>query len=42
MSEDNVEIVRKLIDTANRGDWDAWLGFLSPEVLVKARALCFA
>src|SRR5512133_1883628 len=32
MSEENVEIVRKLIDAFNRGDLDAWAGFLSPEV----------
>ena len=33
MSEENVEVVRKLIDAANRGDLDAWLDFLSPEVV---------
>jgi ketosteroid isomerase-like protein len=33
MSEENVEIVRKVIDAFNRGDLDAWLGFLSPEVV---------
>ena len=33
MSQENVEIVRKLIDAFNRGDLDAWLGFLSPEVV---------
>ena len=32
MSEENVELVRKLIDAVNRGDMDAWAGFLSPEV----------
>jgi ketosteroid isomerase-like protein len=32
MSQENVEIVRKVIDAFNRGDLDAWLGFLSPEV----------
>ena len=32
MSEENVEVVRKLIDAFNRGDLDAWAGFLSPEV----------
>ena len=32
MSQENVEVVRKLIDAVNRGDLDAWLGFLSPEV----------
>jgi ketosteroid isomerase-like protein len=31
MSEENVEVVRKAIDAVNRGDTDAWLGFLSPE-----------
>jgi ketosteroid isomerase-like protein len=33
MSEENVEIERKVIDAFNRGDLDAWLGFLSPEVV---------
>jgi ketosteroid isomerase-like protein len=33
MSQENVEIVRKSIDAVNRGDTDAWLGFLSPEVV---------
>ena len=33
MSEENVEVVRKWIDAFNRGDLDAWLGFLSPEVV---------
>ncbi len=33
MSQENVEIVRKLIDAVNRRDMDAWLGFLSPEVV---------
>ena len=32
MSEENVEVVRKQIDAFNRGDLDAWLGCLSPEV----------
>jgi ketosteroid isomerase-like protein len=32
MSEENVEIVRKLIDAFDRGDLDAWWDFLSPEV----------
>ena len=32
MSEENVELVRKLFDAFNRGDLDAWAGFLSPEV----------
>ena len=27
-----MEVVRKLTDAFNRGDLDAWLGFLSPEV----------
>ena len=30
MSQENVEIVREAIDALNRGDLDAWLGFLSP------------
>src|SRR6476620_11132291 len=33
MSAENVEISRKVIDAVNRGDMDAWLGFLSPEVV---------
>jgi ketosteroid isomerase-like protein len=33
MSAENVEIVRKAIDAFDRGDLDAWLGFLSPEVV---------
>jgi ketosteroid isomerase-like protein len=33
MSQENVEVVRKNIDAFNRGDLDAWLGFLSPEVV---------
>ena len=33
MSEENVEVVRKVLDAVNRGDMDAWLGFLSPEVV---------
>ena len=32
MSDENVEVVRRAIDAVNRGDLDAWLGFLSPEV----------
>ena len=33
MSQENVEIVRKVIDAFNRGGVDAWLRFLSPEVV---------
>src|SRR6188472_1160440 len=33
MSQENVEVVRKVIDAVNRGDLDAWLGFLSPDVV---------
>ncbi len=33
MSQENVEVARKLFDAFNRGDLDAWLGFLSPEVV---------
>ncbi len=33
MSQENVEVVRKSIDAVNRGDTDAWLGSLSPEVV---------
>jgi ketosteroid isomerase-like protein len=32
MSQENVEVVWKLIEAFNRGDLDAWAGFLSPEV----------
>jgi ketosteroid isomerase-like protein len=32
MSQENVELVRKATDALNRGDLDAWLGFLSPDV----------
>ena len=39
MSQENVEVVRKLIDAFNRGDMDAWLGFLSPEVVWESLAL---
>jgi ketosteroid isomerase-like protein len=33
MSQENVEVVRKVIDAFNRGDLGSWLGFLSPEVV---------
>ena len=33
MSEENVEVVQKVIDAFDRGDLDAWLDFLSPEVV---------
>ena len=33
MSQENVEVARKVIDAVNRGDLDAWLRFLSPEVV---------
>jgi ketosteroid isomerase-like protein len=33
MSQENVELVRKSIDAFNRGDLDAWMGFLSPDVI---------
>jgi len=36
MSHENVELVRKAIDALNRGDLDAWLGFLSPDVAWEA------
>ena len=39
MSEENVEIVRKVLDAVNRGDMDAWLGFLSPQVVWESLAL---
>jgi ketosteroid isomerase-like protein len=36
MSEENVEQARKAIDALNRGDLDAWLAFLSPDVVWEA------
>jgi ketosteroid isomerase-like protein len=33
MSEENVELAREAIDALNRGDVDAWLAFLSPDVV---------
>ena len=33
MPQENVEVVRKLIDAFNRGGVDAWVGFLSPDVV---------
>jgi ketosteroid isomerase-like protein len=36
MSEENVELARKAIDALNRGDLDAWLAFLSPDVVWEA------
>jgi ketosteroid isomerase-like protein len=33
MPQENVEVARKAIDAFNRGDVDAWLGFLSPDVV---------
>ena len=32
MSQENVELARKAIDALNRGDFDALLTFLSPDV----------
>ena len=39
MSEENVEVVRKVFDAFNRGDLDAWSGFLSPEVVWESLSL---
>ena len=36
MSEENVELARKAIDALNRGDLDAVLAFLSPDVVWEA------
>ena len=36
MSEENVELAREAIDALNRGDVDAWLAFLSPDVVWEA------
>ena len=36
MSEENVELARQAIDALNRGDLDAWLAFLSPDVVWEA------
>jgi ketosteroid isomerase-like protein len=33
MSQENVEVVQNLFDAFNRGDMDAWAGFLSPDVV---------
>ena len=33
MSQENVELAREAIDALNRGDVDAWLAFLSPDVV---------
>jgi ketosteroid isomerase-like protein len=33
MSEENVELAREAIDALNRGEVDAWLAFLSPNVV---------
>jgi ketosteroid isomerase-like protein len=33
MSEENVEVLRKLTDAANRGDADAFVGLLDPDVV---------
>ncbi len=33
MSQENVEVVRRSIDAFNRGGVDAWLRFLSPDVV---------
>ena len=40
MSEENVEIVRAMIDAANRGDWDATIKYAAPSfVWDNSRAL---
>jgi ketosteroid isomerase-like protein len=36
MSEENVALAGKAIDALNRGDLDAWLAFLSPDVVWEA------
>ena len=36
MSEENVALARKAIDALNRGDLDALLAFLSPDVVWEA------
>jgi ketosteroid isomerase-like protein len=36
MSKENVELAREAIDALNRGDLDAWLAFLSPDVVWEA------
>ena len=33
MSQENVEIVRRAFEAVKRGDLDAWLSFLSPDVV---------
>jgi ketosteroid isomerase-like protein len=39
MSEENVELVRKSIDAVNRGDLDAWMSFLSPDVVWESQTI---
>jgi ketosteroid isomerase-like protein len=36
MSQENVEVVRKVYEAVNRGDLDTWASFLSPEVVWEA------
>ena len=36
MAQENVELAREAIDALNRGDLDAWLAFLSPDVVWEA------
>ena len=36
MSEENVALARKAIDALNRGDFDALLAFVSPDVVWEA------
>jgi ketosteroid isomerase-like protein len=35
MSQENVELVQRMLDAWNRGDYDAALGFFDPDVVVE-------
>ena len=39
MSEENVEMARAALDAWNRGDWDEWLSYLSPDIEFRSSAL---
>ena len=35
MSQENVDLCRKLFDTAQRLDWDAWDQYIDPDIFVR-------
>src|SRR3954466_2770093 len=39
MSQENMEIVRRAWDAWNRGDWDEWRSYLSPDIELDASAI---